>query len=104
MAAAPYMGWLALKPQTGSAVPGVVATASARITIPTDSEVFLLSLTTDAWVKLGGSAVDAVASTAGNTLLLAGTYTFNWPSPATNTHLAFIRNSADGAICITPLL
>lgn len=94
----------ALAPQTTEAVMGAVASASARLAIPVVSSVFCISLSTDAWVKFGTSTVDATANLAGNTLLLAGLYYFKWPYHPTTTHLAFIRHTADGVICITPLL
>jgi hypothetical protein len=85
-----------------NAVYGALAVASARVTIPTMSDIIQIVNTQDMWIKFGDGTVTAAADTAGNVLLLAGERVYR--VPAGMTHMAFIRDSADGRVGVVALV
>lgn len=91
-----------LSPVYATSVNGSVTNSSARVTLPTDSDIVFISNTQDAWIKFGNSAVSiASGGESGSFLLLAGERVFQKPQGV--THLAFLRVSVDGVINVTNL-
>ena len=87
-----------------TAVRQTVTSSSQRLALPTTSRVYMMVLSQPTWVKFGTNTVDAVADTNGNVLLLPGERTFSRLPGSSYTHVAFIRESADGKISLAPLL
>lgn len=89
----------AVRPSLAGAQRDAVAVASAEGAAVSGDAVWI-SVNTDTWVKWGTGSLTASAAD-GNILLPAGfAGVFPWVS---GDHLAFIRDSADGDICVAPL-
>jgi hypothetical protein len=90
-----------LTPDVNNTVVGTAAAASSRVALPTASDIVQIVTQQDCWVKFGDVTITAVAATAGNMLLLGGERVFRVPTGM--THLAFVRDTADGRFSVTGL-
>jgi hypothetical protein len=88
---------------TGTPTKGAVGSASARIALPTGAlESYFaarIASTTNCYIKFGDGSVNAANT---DTLFPAGAEVMMVPGGA--THLAFIRDTADGSITITAMV
>lgn len=89
-----------LAPAQATSVNSPVGGTTARLQIPTTSEIILITSTEDVWVKFGSSSVAiSAAGETGSFLLLAGERALQTPTGM--THLAFIQRANAGVICLT---
>lgn len=96
-----------LAPVPSTAVNGTSAATSSRLTLPLSSEIILITNSQDTWFKFGASDVAITAAgEAGTFMLLPGERAFQKPlssNGAVHTHVAILRDSADGKVCVVCL-
>lgn len=90
-----------LSPDVNNTVVGTATVTSSSVAIPTASDIIQIVTQQDCWVKFGSGSATAVAATAGNMLLLGGERVFRVPIGM--THVAFVRDTADGRFSVTGL-
>jgi len=101
----------ALQIKTGAnRIGGSVIVTTARLVIPSGAKLIEISVTTDCYIMFGDVTVDAT-STIGNDgtnskLFMSGVQIIEVPVIAgvLQTHMAFIRSTADGVIQVEQLV
>lgn len=88
-----------LSPVQSTAVNDTSLVGSRRLALPTTSEIITITNTQDIWVKFGDVTVAITTGGEADTfLLLAGSVPYQVPTGS--THIAYMRRTTDGVICI----